>query len=251
MSNDTIKLSEMFGPTIQGEGSRAGRLAAFIRVFGCPLYCWFCDSAYTWRFNNKHPHKSGAIYDPKEEVQEVSFQKILASLADMNWPPVIVFTGGEPMLYDEKLYYLGLEIDGRMLGLTGQAPEFEIETAGMIEPKWLHLLPGVRFNVSPKLESSKVALGDRLNVKLLNRYANMPATTFKFVVSDWEKDIPEIRMIQNRAFIPNRQIYLMPEGETAKEQLERTQGVMELAIGHGWNFSPRLHTLAWGNERGK
>lgn len=250
---NTIKLSEMFGPTIQGEGSRSGKLAAFIRVWGCPLYCWFCDSAYTWRVNNKHPHKQETVtYNPKEQIKEVSFAEILASLRDMRWPPVIVFTGGEPLLYDEKLYRLGYEIARTMIRETGYVPEFEVETAGVIKPNWIKsLLQLLRFNVSPKLASSQVALNDRLNLETLEYYAKLPATTFKFVITDPIKDIAEIKKIQNMARISDRRIYLMPEGETLEEQVERTQSVMELAIDNHWNFSPRLHTMAWGNERGR
>lgn len=249
---DTIKLSEMFGPTIQGEGSRSGRLAAFIRVWGCPLYCWFCDSAYTWRVNDKHSHKQETVtYNPKEQIKEMSFTEVLASLRDMRWPPLIVFTGGEPLLYDEKLTRLGLLIVSNMIAETGYVPEFEVETAGVIKPDRLSLMAGLRFNVSPKLASSQVALNDRLNLETLEYYAKLPATTFKFVITDPIKDIAEIKKIQNMARISDRQIYLMPEGETQAEQVRRFKLVMELAIDNHWNFSPRLHTMAWGNERGR
>ena len=34
--------------TFQGEGLHAGRAAFFIRTFGCPVHCPWCDSAGTW-----------------------------------------------------------------------------------------------------------------------------------------------------------------------------------------------------------
>ena len=245
-NKSTIKLSEMFGPTLQGEGAKAGRLAAFIRVFGCPLYCWFCDTPYTWRFSNKHDHKNeGMIYDPKEQVQEVSYAQILANLEDMDWPLVVVFTGGEPLLYDQKLFELGQLIMGR-----NPRTQIEVETAGTIRPDWLSVLPNCKFNVSPKLASSRVSLTHRYAPDVLLYYVQYTNSIFKFVVVG-KQDIVEIRYIQKECKIANHRIYLMPEGETLREQIAKMKPTMEWAIANGWNFSPRLHTLAWGNERGK
>jgi organic radical activating enzyme len=42
--------------SFQGEGCHAGRAAYFIRLFGCPVHCPWCDSAGTWHpdFTPKH-----------------------------------------------------------------------------------------------------------------------------------------------------------------------------------------------------
>ena len=37
---------EIFGPTIQGEGSEAGLATHFIRVGGCDYRCSWCDTMY-------------------------------------------------------------------------------------------------------------------------------------------------------------------------------------------------------------
>ena len=44
----TLPLSEVFGPTFQGEGPHAGRRCAFVRLGGCNLSCEWCDTPYTW-----------------------------------------------------------------------------------------------------------------------------------------------------------------------------------------------------------
>ena len=44
----SLVVSEIFGPTIQGEGQYAGQLVAFIRLGGCNLACSWCDTPYTW-----------------------------------------------------------------------------------------------------------------------------------------------------------------------------------------------------------
>ena len=40
-----MKVVEIFN-SIEGEGSRAGYLATFIRLHGCNLRCSYCDSLY-------------------------------------------------------------------------------------------------------------------------------------------------------------------------------------------------------------
>lgn len=72
----------------QGEGVHLGRSAFFIRLFGCPVKCHWCDSAGTW-----HPD-----YIPERiEKREASD---LASIAAAASPEFVVITGGEPAIHD-------------------------------------------------------------------------------------------------------------------------------------------------------
>jgi len=48
VSTTTLRVAELFGPTVQGEGPAAGERAAFVRLSGCPLACAWCDTPYTW-----------------------------------------------------------------------------------------------------------------------------------------------------------------------------------------------------------
>lgn len=41
-SSGLLRVSEVFGPTIQGEGPAAGRAASFVRLMGCNLSCAWC-----------------------------------------------------------------------------------------------------------------------------------------------------------------------------------------------------------------
>ena len=73
----------------------------------------------------------------------------------------------------------------------------------------------------------------------------------KFVVQD-EQDIEEIKQIELtysrwESYID---IYLMPCGGTA-EMLEDTKfNVAEMAMKHGFKYSPRLHVDLFGNRWG-
>lgn len=65
-----------------------GRAAYFIRTFGCPVHCPWCDSAGTW-----HPDHVPARV-PREEPA------VLADAALASGCSIVVITGGEPAIHD-------------------------------------------------------------------------------------------------------------------------------------------------------
>lgn len=69
----------------QGEGEHLGRSAFFIRLYGCPLRCDWCDSAGTWKGDGK-----SADLDAHA----------LAETAAAARPDFVVVTGGEPAIHD-------------------------------------------------------------------------------------------------------------------------------------------------------
>jgi 7-carboxy-7-deazaguanine synthase len=74
--------------TWQGEGVHLGRSAYFIRTFGCPVKCPWCDSAGTW-----HPDHTPKDVE-KAEVDEL-VSAVVQSKCDF-----VVITGGEPTIHD-------------------------------------------------------------------------------------------------------------------------------------------------------
>ncbi|MGF1452212.1 MAG: 7-carboxy-7-deazaguanine synthase QueE [Opitutales bacterium] len=90
-------------PSFQGEGRHTGRKAFFVRLFGCPVHCPWCDSAGTW-----HPDHIPA------RVERLS-PADLAEEAKQTRPDFVVITGGEPTIHDlrpltEALHGAGLEV---------------------------------------------------------------------------------------------------------------------------------------------
>ena len=80
-----MKVAEKF-ISINGEGSRAGELAAFIRFTGCNLRCSYCDTS--WANAPDCPYT--------EETPEEIAQWVNASgIRD------VTLTGGEPLLQEE------------------------------------------------------------------------------------------------------------------------------------------------------
>lgn len=122
------KIHEMFH-TFQGEGKYTGRAAYFIRLFGCPLHCPWCDSAGTW-------HKD---YAPAAVVSltEVDILRILRE-ENINTDTLIVITGGEPCIYDLKPLVLHLNMAGGYIVM--------LETSGAFDTD----APFNWFTLSPK-----------------------------------------------------------------------------------------------------
>ena len=56
MGSDSIYLTEVFGPTLQGEGILAGTMTSFVRTAGCTVGCKTCDTVHSWPFGS-HPKK--------------------------------------------------------------------------------------------------------------------------------------------------------------------------------------------------
>lgn len=112
--------------TWQGEGVHLGRAAYFVRLYGCPQECPWCDSAGTW-------HRD---YRP-QQVQLMTAEEIATCVkAESPDGAIVVITGGEPILFDlrplvEELHALGRKV--------------HLETSGMAELRgdidWVTLSP--------------------------------------------------------------------------------------------------------------
>ena len=84
----------------QGEGCHMGKSAYFIRLYGCPVHCPWCDSAGTWDTD----HARSTALDAGTRNPESRFQRIcpreLAERAAQHRPQIVVITGGEPAIHD-------------------------------------------------------------------------------------------------------------------------------------------------------
>jgi len=222
-------VAEMFGPTLQGEGPSAGRPAVFIRLSRCNLTCTWCDTSYTWDWTRFDPRSETV----KEDVRDV------AAWASAQAPQLVVITGGEPMLQQPVL--AGLI---RMLIESGKI--VEIETNGTVAPSSeMGDLP-VRYNVSPKLDNSGVQRDRRLVPDALLALHRTGNAVFKFVVRSVD-DLTQVDEIASWLSSPD--VWIMPEGITLDENLAAMRRVADAVIGRGWNLTPRLHVMLWGNER--
>jgi organic radical activating enzyme len=225
--------------TLQGEGRNTGTPSVFIRSSLCNLHCAWCDTPYTWNWEDTtYQHESDAKYRREEQIIDLSIEEV--SEAVREYPcQHYVLTGGEPLL-QEKAW---TELMGVLPGC------FEVETNGTLLPGAQFLESISQINVSPKLENSGVSREDRWKADVLSSLAFTGKADFKFVISTPE-DFTEVSSLVKDSGIPRDHVFLMAKAATA-EELERNQGfVSRLALDHGFHYSDRLHLRLFGSGRG-
>lgn len=243
-----LRVNEIYGPTIQGEGATAGRPCFFLRLAGCNLHCRWCDTFYTWNYEGTQfapEHDYGPKVKKEDEVYEMSVDDVAWALQTMRRDSSginrVIVSGGEPLLQQAAL----TELCARLV-----KDDFiiEVETNGTIIPAQA-LSTCVAFNCSPKLSHSGNVRKLRYNEKALYAIKTGGPAIFKFVVST-EDDITEVKDIIAANALPSDAIYLMPLGHTPELQRETELEVVELCKKYGYSYSPRLHIALWGNQRG-
>jgi len=235
ITKKTLRVAEIFGPTIQGEGATVGMNAAFIRLSGCNLECTWCDTPYTWDWTGKN----GYAYDKEKEATKMTIEEIVAMVEPLPTDRVII-TGGEPLTQESGLVAL-------LKALEAKGFFTEVETNGT-RPFPEGAPATTRWNISPKLGNSGNVKAKRWKPKALGTYP-VGMTAFKFVVGNRD-DVDEVLGLMRELPVPLSMVYLMPEGKTYPEVYKLSKVIAELAIELGLNFSPRLHVMLWDDERG-
>lgn len=228
---EPLKVNEIYGPTVQGEGPSVGRQCAFLRLSGCNLTCTWCDTPFTWDWTGLN----GVAYDKASETHLMDVDDVWQRLRAYD-VPLIVISGGEPMMQQDALRPL-------IQSLTAQGVDVEIETNGTIKPS----INPTRFNVSPKLTHSGVAR--KKAIKPANLSAYVGQSIFKFVCQT-ALDLIEVDAIAQECGIPDQDIWIMPEGRDPVTLQSHTQDIADRVIARGWNITPRLHVMIWGSRRG-
>jgi 7-cyano-7-deazaguanosine (preQ0) biosynthesis protein QueE len=224
----TLVVSEVFGPTLQGEGPSMGQRAGFVRLGRCSLNCKWCDTAYTWDWQR---------FDPATELRELSVDDVAARVRAMH-VPMVVITGGEPLLQQRAIVELLHQLPGLRV---------EVETNGIHDPADALVDHVDQFNVSPKLSNSGIDLARRYKPDVLRAFAATGKAVFKFVACE-PPDLDEIDVVVAECALAN--VWVMPEGTDAVTIVSRLQRLSEPVLARGWNLTPRLHILLWGNTRG-
>lgn len=233
---DTLVVSEVFGPTIQGEGPSTGRRCAFIRLMACNLHCSWCDTPYTW---------DATRFDLRAEGQRRPVSDIADQVEAMNVPLVVV-SGGEPLLNQRRPAWPVL------LERLSRHAEVEVETNGTIAPTERSALV-TRFNVSPKLAHAgdpETARVRRDALATFTELARDGRACFKFVAAG-PGDITEIEGWCSDYGLPRHTVWVMPLGTTPEQIMACSRSLADPAIHAGFNVTTRLHTLLWGAERGR
>ena len=225
-----LKIAELFA-TLQGEGPSLGQHALFVRLSGCNLDCSWCDTPYTWDWSR---------FDQTTQSRTMPIGAVVDWL--LSRPAgLIVITGGEPLIQQRRLLPL-------VSAVVAAGRRVEIETNGTIAPDAALVELVERFNVSPKLGGSGVSRGRRIRPAALEQLRDSGKAVFKFVIAD-EADTAELCELQEQLGL--RPVWVMPQGVTDDTVLAGLRALAEPALAHGWNLTPRLHVLLWGDERGR
>ena len=84
--------------TLQGEGRFTGRPSVFIRASLCNLSCKWCDTAYTWNWDNTNfEHESKTKFKREDQILNFTTDEIIDVVNQYSCRNY-VFTGGEPLL---------------------------------------------------------------------------------------------------------------------------------------------------------
>jgi len=225
--------------SLQGEGPSAGMPVAFVRLSRCNLACNWCDTAYTWRFDERHDHRDGVTFDRKANQVSLDPKDAAEQIAALGQKRLVI-TGGEPMLQA-----------GALAQMLEHLPDIsvEIETNGTIKPPARLDIRVDQFNISPKLAHSGNAADLALVPERLDGFAADPRAFFKFVVAQ-PADVAEVLALQRRYRFKPGHVFLMPEGTDSTALRGREEWISQLCVQHGFRMSDRLHIHLYGDTRG-
>lgn len=178
-----LPIQEIIPFTIQGEGYFTGIASSFIRLFGCPVNCHFCDSGYS-------------KLEKSPDHQDLSFEFILKQLQCDR----VVITGGEPFIYKEKLSSL-------INYLIQDDRQISIETSGIIH---YNIPDSVWVTLSPKEHVNNRAIVD----PCLRERAN----ELKIVVTSADT-IGHYQVMIGDFINQSKPVYLQPEWSKQDEVL--------------------------------
>ncbi len=231
MTDSNLKISEIFY-SLQGEGTNAGRPVVFLRTSLCNLACTWCDTKYTWDWDN---------YDYSVEVKQMNIEDLVNSISRYQSKHLVI-TGGEPMIQQRQL-----------LNLIKKVKEMnyfvEIETNGTILPDRILDELVDQWNISPKLQSSMIERSVREIEACYLFFTNHSKSYFKYVINDSE-DLLELQDLIKKYSIPANRIILIPQGKDKDEIIARGKWLSEICIAKGYILSLRLQILLWSNQRG-
>jgi organic radical activating enzyme len=177
--------------TLQGEGFHQGRAAYFIRLGGCDVGCVWCDVKDSWDAE-KHPKLSvyEIVIKMKEELLLNTSQKNqepTSKIQKENIKPIVVITGGEPLMHNLDMLTAALQNEGF---------ETNIETSGAHPLSgswdWICLSPK-KFKaplpeVVPHANELKVVIFNKSDFAWAEQYAAQVSPQCKlYLQPEWDK----------------------------------------------------------------
>jgi len=240
---ERIRICEIFGPTIQGEGPLIGRPSIFVRTGGCDYRCKWCDTLYAVLPEYRNEWISMTPSEIMAKVNEIAgYQPVLISLS-----------GGNPALQPlGSLILLGRR-DGH---------SFALETQGSVSQVWFADLDWLIVSPKPPssgmvtdwgaLESCIAAARDRARCVLKIVVFNDDDYAYAQTVAARSPSLPIYLQVGNSA--PHHAGGGASSDEANFSDLtDRLRWLADKTVKDRWfdaTVLPQLHVLAWGNKRG-
>jgi 7-carboxy-7-deazaguanine synthase len=232
-----LRIAEIFGPTIQGEGALIGEPTVFVRTGGCDYRCVWCDSLHAVDSAYRHSWAAMSTEAVWGEVQHLSKGN----------PLTVSLSGGNPAIQEfSKLIELG----------HAQGYRFACETQGSIAKPWFRDLD--TLVLSPKPPSSGETVDWAGFDACLSAAQGAGSIVMKIVIFD-DTDYAWARATADR--YPDLPLYLQPGNLDVDPDVavdpqglaDKLLWLVEKTIADSW-FAPRvlpqLHVMLWGNKRG-
>jgi 7-carboxy-7-deazaguanine synthase len=233
----TLPVAEVFGPTIQGEGPHAGRRCWFLRLGECNLHCAWCDTKFTWDWDN---------HQREAELEDLTMPEIVGRLRDKGarHGDVVVLTGGEPLIHYNRPAF-------RALVETGY--RWHLESNGTIWPgdkvanAFAHVTLSVKVAQEDDPEKRRIKPGAIARWLKWSEAFSRPVA-WKFVVRDGS-DLRNVHRLTVKHGIPASQTWIMAEGTDPYKILRTQCALADDVVRRGFNLSTRLHTLVWPDSK--
>lgn len=234
MSNSFL-VNEIY-PCLQGEGPNLGKPSLLVRFQICNLRCSWCDTTYT------HTIRS----DSTRTDYRMRLQDLVNKIQSFPQKHLIL-TGGEPTLQNLGLLMRSLpsEYTAEVESNGTRIPHKQIP--GFFESDYARM----QWNISPKFSNANETLVEDSirHWGLLSQ--SQKNVFFKFVIRPgfYQTDVENVLHMSQTYKIKNDRIFLMPEGVSIDSQI-KNKWLAEICMKYGFYYTPRLHVLLFGNERG-
>ncbi|MFT4621553.1 MAG: 7-carboxy-7-deazaguanine synthase [Myxococcota bacterium] len=207
-------VQEVF-PTLQGEGPLVGQPAVFVRLAGCNLRCFWCDTEF-----------ESSDWRPSVEALVERIEAVRGPGCDL-----VVLTGGEPLRQDVGTFISTLLEAGWRV---------QIETAGTL---WVELPDDRRLTVvcSPKTPGLNPRLEARIDAYKYVIGADEVCPDDGLPVLSTQRPGVASRVARPRAGVP---VYVMPrdDGDPARNTAN-LQTAVQVALSHGHRLGIQMHKL--------
>ncbi|MBL3597913.1 7-carboxy-7-deazaguanine synthase QueE [Rhodovulum sulfidophilum] len=233
----TLRIAEIFGPTIQGEGALIGEPTVFVRAGGCDYRCSWCDSLHAVESRYRHSWATMTSETVWEQVRRLSGDR----------PLTVSLSGGNPAIQD----FGSLIAMGRAAGY-----RFACETQGSVARPWFADLDTLVLSPKPPSSGEEVdwdAFDACRNLGVGARQQVMKIVIFDETDYQWARDV-HARHSDLPLYLQPGNTEVNPAAPVDLQALaDRLGWLIGKALADGW-FAPRilpqLHVLIWGNKRG-